>query len=236
MKRLLRFFFPWVCVVCRKPLTSAEDEGFCGVCWLRLPRIQGMVCRCCGIPLQEGGRRCFSCRKNRIRFPIRAAGLYESGLRQAVLRLKYGGRRTLAPVLSILLEQCWRNFEELQQADLLVPVPLHRRRLVERGFNQAEELAKALGERVGRSVLRGLVRHEATKPQANLSRMNRFLNVQDAFRITEPTWVKNKHILLIDDVCTTASTLRECAGILYKSRAKRVSALVLARDEAPFSN
>jgi len=150
--------------------------------------------------------------------------------------MKYSGRRSLAGVLGVLLEQAWRNYSELQEAEILIPIPLHPKRLLERGFNQADELAVALSKRTGQPSYPFLIRHRQTPPQSNLTKPQRSQNVRGAFDVQKSHYLNGRALLLIDDVCTTGSTLSECARVLYLSGARRVSALVLARDLASHPN
>ena len=236
MKRLLRFFFPWVCAACRKALPGDDDEGFCGLCWLHLPRMTGFTCQRCGVPLPEGGAFCFACRPRARSLRVRAAGLYKGSLRAGILRMKYSGRRTMVGCFGLLLDQVWRQSREWDTFDALVPVPLHRLRQKARGFNQSELLAQELSRRCGKPVYSLLERLRPTLAQAELDREHRLVNVRGAFRVTDKAELKGKRLILIDDVCTTTSTLGECARILKKRGARQVEALVLARDEVPSSD
>jgi ComF family protein len=231
----LRFLFPWACAGCRTPLETLEDSGFCGECWLDLPRIQDLVCRSCGIPLKEGGSLCFACRQEPLRLMVRAAVSYNGPIASAVHRFKYTGRKSLAGPFGTLLRYAWHQFPELQPVDTLIPVPLHRSVQRQRGFNQAQILAMALSQWVNCPVLKGaLIRTRRTRPQYKLSRPERRQNMREAIalvRTREGTFAaKGRHILLIDDVCTTGATLQSCATALRRAGAASVKALVLARD------
>ena len=235
IQHLLRFFLPWACASCRGALDSLEDTGFCGSCWLSIPRIQGLICSNCGIPLKDGGRLCFSCRQNPTPLVIRAAVNYEGVMRPAVHRFKYLGRKDLSRSLGALLSYAWSQYSEIQNVQALIPVPLYRNHEKARGYNQAELLAKALASETRIPTLPLLVRTRPTRSQVELNRLQRQENVRSAFALQplEPEYLKylrGKSFLLIDDVCTTGSTLRECAAVLRKAGAGPVKALVLARD------
>jgi ComF family protein len=231
MNQVLRFLLPWACAGCRRPLASLQDEGFCGFCWLKLPRILGTVCRLCGIPLKDGGNLCFVCHQAPSKLLIRAATEYDGALPPALHRFKYAGRKTLSHSFSILLERAWERYRELQPADALVPVPLHPSSHRDRGYNQALILAHSFSSLVGIPVLtQALTRIRRTAPQFKLQKTERLTNLKNAFLTPTPALIKGTRLLLIDDVCTTGTTLRECAHALRRAGAVQVKALVLARD------
>jgi predicted amidophosphoribosyltransferase len=180
----------------------------------------------------------------------RSAGAYEGALRRMVQALKYEGRRGLARRLAALMRE--RGAEVLAGADLAVPVPLHWRRRLARGFNQAEDLAASLGL----PVCRALARARSTRPQFGLGLGDRRRNVHGAFvprrrlrlRVTggtgrrrpairleacEAVRVAGACVVLVDDLTTTGATLRECAEVLKRLGARDVRALTAARALAP---
>ncbi len=231
----LRFLLPWACAGCRTPLAGLEDDGFCGFCWLNLPRIHGLVCLRCGIPLKDGGNLCFPCRESSIPFAIRASGTYEGALSKSIYRFKYRGRKSLAKVFAVLMQQTWETQTALHSAQALVPVPLYPRQERLRGYNQAALLAAELGPRIHRAVLPLLLRTRKTASQTSLNKERRRINVTGAFAL-DPAFsgarqrLKGLSVILIDDVCTTTSTLAECARALRAAGIRTTGALVLARD------
>jgi ComF family protein len=231
-EQVLRFIFPWACAGCRRALENVEDEGFCGRCWLAIPRIDGPICRSCGIPLKDGGNVCFPCRKTPLTLMVRAAASYSPPLQPAIHRFKYTGRKSMAYPFRALIEYAWNQYPELHPVDALIPIPLHPRTRHERGFNQATLLSEGLAESMGRPVLGNiLIRTRKTAPQFKLRKAERLTNLHGAFGLEQKhASIKGLHILLIDDVCTTGATLKECAKVLRQSGAASVKALVLARD------
>ena len=156
----------------------------------------------------------------------RAIGAYEGTLRDVLHALKYDGRRSVAPRLSRMMAM--HGADVLRGADLVVPVPLHRRRQRERGFNQAEDLARGLGL----PVVRALTRARATPPQVGLAAPARRANVEGAFELHR-RWrgrpLERPTIVLVDDVATTGATLDACARVLNAAGAAEVRALTAAR-------
>lgn len=123
----------------------------------------------------------------------------------------------------------WNGF--LQTADCVVPVPIHRRRLADRGFNQAEQLAIPFCQAVELPLIKdALQRVYFTRPQVGLSGTKRWENVQNAFQVAKPEQVQNRHVLLIDDVMTTGGTVNACARVLKEAGAIRVSVLIVAKE------
>jgi ComF family protein len=168
----------------------------------------------------------------------RAAGIYEKGLLKAVHCLKYKGRIELARPLGRVLFSSFQQHWQSDEIDILLPVPLHRRRMRSRGFNQSLLLLRdwprlmtaAGGDAVGIQIApRLLARSKATPPQIGLGRKERRKNLRGAFTVTTPDQVKKKRILLVDDVYTTGATADACATALRRAGAARVEVLTLAR-------
>jgi ComF family protein len=155
-----------------------------------------------------------------------ALGLYEGSLRSIIHALKYSQRRTIARRLAALMAQ--HSESVLVGADAAVPVPLHRSRMRARGFNQAEELARALPL----PSIRALRRRRRTATQADLPAADRHRNVKGAFRLARGASVEGRVLVLVDDVCTTGATLEACADVLLGAGAREVRALTAARAVA----
>jgi ComF family protein len=203
--------------VCRRCIQSPEPldaEFFCVSC--RTPFQNAF-------PLDEEGR-CALCRSGLRGFDAAYAyGAYEGPLRRLIHLFKYSKIRTLARPLGGLL---MRALPRDERFDAIVPVPLYWRRRLQRGFNQAELLARGISRSTGIPVIRALRRVHATPTQAGLSNSARRRNVAAAFR-SRP--IAGKRILLIDDVMTTGSTATACANALKRGGAKRVALLTVAR-------
>ncbi len=220
----IELFFPGVCVGCGK-----TGDFFCLACRLKLPYLNGPVCPKCGRPA-AGATVCGDCHSlppatGSIRYPFAFDGV----MRSAIHQFKYKDIRALARPLAGLLWAYARD--NGVTADSLVPVPLHKNKLKERGYNQAELLAVEFGKLAGWPVQTDvLVRVKDTGPQARSASAGvRRGNVTGAFSATGVA-PKGKAVLLIDDVCTTGATLDACATVLRKFPGVSVSALALARE------
>jgi ComF family protein len=160
----------------------------------------------------------------------RAAGVYRGLLRQVLHRFKYGGEISLARPLARLLLIPGRELAARHRIDLVMPVPLHVKRLRQRGFNQASLLARRLGSSLGIPVdYASLRRCRWTEPQIGLSRSQRAENVRGAFRLNRPERVREKGVLLLDDVFTTGETVNQCARVLRAAGTARILVVTVAR-------
>jgi ComF family protein len=219
----LDLLFPRWCVGCGR-----EGDFICPSCLRSLPRIVPPLCPQCGLP-QSSDTLCPSClggqaEINGIRAPFR----FEGVVRQAVHQLKYRNLRALAgPLARLLSDYLLTN---PLPADVLVPVPLHPKRLRERGYNQSRLLAKELGKLTGLPVVDDcLVRERHSLPQARTaSVVERRANVASAFSCRRR--LEGERVILIDDVATSGATLDACARALKQAGAGSVWGLVLARE------
>jgi ComF family protein len=203
--------------------------------------LQPPYCPCCGwmFTSREGGNRlCEGClRRGRSLNAARSVGRYVGSLRRVIQAYKYRARLELSGPLGILLQAAYRHHWFQVEVDLVVPVPLHARRLRRRGFNQSGLLVRSwaaatVGEAGGPSFAPdGLVvtRPKATRPQTGLGAAERRRNLRGAFRIVQPEAVDGRHVLLVDDVYTTGATAQACARALKAAGARRVDLLTIAR-------
>ncbi len=220
---LLDVLFPKRCVQCRQ-----RGSWICDGCDAAVHRLAAPLCDLCGREIGAGSR-CQSCARDQPRIDgIRAATRYEHAVREAIHRLKYSGQVALAEPLAAYLELAASG----EDPSVIAPVPLHPKRLQARGYNQSELLARQLGQRLGRPVAGLLARVRETEDQIGLKRNERQANVKGAFDCPSPEDVRGQSVLLVDDVCTTGSTLFACADSLYRAKAASVRAVVVARQDA----
>jgi ComF family protein len=234
-QEVIAFIYPPACAGCGQPSSLEVDEAFCPACWQDLNLIREPYCPVCGIPFPvetPGLHICGDCLVDSYRFDrARAMGLYRGLLRDVLHRFKYGGQTFLVRPLAKLLTGPGKELSRLHKIELIVPVPLHSKRLLQRGFNQAALLARRLGSVLRISVdYSSLKRTRWTEPQTGLSRNQRAKNVKGAFKLTDPEKVRGKSVLLLDDVLTTGETVNQCVHVLKKDgEAGEVVVLTVAR-------
>ena len=220
----LNLLFPQKCIGCGK-----ESVFICYSCRSSLPRVMPPLCPRCGRP-QPSGILCPSCVSWRAEIDgIRSPFRFDGVMRQAIHQLKYKNLRALAGTLAQLLNDYL--ITNPVPGEVLVPVPLHQKRLRERGYNQCSLLAKELGKLTNLPLVDScLVRQRHTPPQARTSTVDeRQSNVADAFACRDQR-LRDKQVLLIDDVSTSGATVDACAAALKAAGAISVWGLVLARE------
>ncbi|MBN2407593.1 MAG: ComF family protein [Elusimicrobia bacterium] len=225
---LLNIFFPVECTVCGGGLGASGNPGICGRCRGRLEIINSFGCRFCGRPVHSGGISCESCRKLKPYIKnFYTACYYTENIKKIIIYFKYKNRKYLKSALAGILRDLYLQKSD-GAPDIVVPVPLYRKRRKERGFNQVELLVKEFSESTGIAMGRKdvLERITDTVPQSSLKRKERFSNMQDVFRASEG--VKGKRIMIIDDVATTGATVQNAAKALMKAGAVQVDAMVVA--------
>ncbi len=217
-------FFPRRCVGCGK------GGGFlCPECLGKLPRLVPPLCPHCGRP-QASGIVCPSCRQRQTEIDgIRSPFRFDEVIRKAIHELKYRNLKAISPCLAELLADYLRS--NPLPGEALVGVPLHPRRLRERGYNQSSLLARELGRRIDLPVIEDcLIRVKQAQPQVRAVDVEeRRRNVADAF-VCRDEKVSGKQIILIDDVCTSGATLESCAAALKNKGAASVWGVTLARE------
>jgi ComF family protein len=222
---------PTLCVACREPVAG---EGVCPDCWSKLAFIERPYCPRLGIPfVYDPGPDMLS--MEAIANPpayrrARAAVRYDEVAKVLVHALKYQDRTDLAPTMGRWMGRAGRNL--LEEADVLIPVPLHWRRGWSRRYNQSGALARIIAHHSGVPVAPDALRRvRPTQQQVGLSRTDRARNVQGAFKVApdRTAHVQGRRVVLIDDVLTSGATVDACARALLRARAAQVDVLVFAR-------
>jgi ComF family protein len=247
---LFATLFPSDCRLCGAPLINISRLPVCEDCLGAMRPIAGGLCSICGervvSPLafaaegrdsESGEARCGLCRRLEPPYvKATAYGSYESGLRELIHLLKYNQVRPAANVLGRMLTEAIEDLQPLFTGNevLVVPVPLHARKLRQRGFNQSELIARAglklkAADRQFELNAKVLERRRETKSQIGLSRHQRRENIRGAFVVVNPGEVTGREILLVDDVFTTGTTVSECARVLRRAGASRVYVATVAR-------
>jgi ComF family protein len=255
---LFSVLFPSDCRICSEPLLNISRLPVCLDCVARIEPVRGKVCSICGERVlssyadmdSEGVRRCPVCR--RIDRPFSRAvayGGYEGGLRELIHLLKYNGVRPAANVLGRMLAEAIADLEpSFDEAGLfdqgsiaVIPVPLYKTKRRQRGFNQAELIAKAAlkaypaRERM-QLVTDLLLRTRDTHSQIGLTSLQRRANLRGAFAVARAAEVTGRQVLLVDDVYTTGTTATECARVLRRAGARQVWVATVARTLKLASN
>ncbi len=236
---LFAVLFPSDCRICRSPLTTIASLPVCGPCLANIVPLDGLLCRLCGEKLfssfadSEDGLLCGMCRRVEPRFRRAVAyGAYAGVLRDLIHLFKYQKTKPAGKLLGSLLNQAVSSMA-LPGSLVVIPVPLWSGKRTARGFNQAEAIAKAfLSVQASRSIQLDtsiLVRTRETASQTGLSRHQRRANVRGAFTVLTPEKVKDRSILIVDDVMTTGTTAGECARVLRRAGAKEVFVATVAR-------
>lgn len=243
LSKLRRIIYPSSCRYCNLPV-AGNDHGLCITCWKGISYCGGYawICDKCGITLQTVSLSdtpealyCESCFKYAHTWSRgRSAIVYEGIGRKIVLSLKHADRTDLAPLCAQWMIHA-AGSQLLEDATLLVPVPLHWTRMLKRKYNQSLELARNIQRATNnnmRFMPHAIKRQHATLSQGHMDRQDRYANVANAFRANKK--VHGHKILLVDDVMTTGATLDACTQALIDAGAAQVNVLVLARVAQDF--
>ena len=210
---IVHLFYPRLCEGCSKPLTYDEE----------------VLCISCSLQLPKTGYQDITDNETAIRFAGRAPIQYASslayftndGLLQHLLHgLKYKNKKEIGIYLGKQLGYELEQTGWIKTIDMIVPVPLHKKKEAQRGYNQTFVIAEGMSEVLGLPVVSAIIRKRHTETQTHKTREQRVLNMHDAFEVVSKIEVGNKHILLIDDVLTTGATLESCANTLISANAK----------------
>lgn len=235
MRRTMRFVLPIHCSICNSPLTDDPTPHFCSDCWSTVAQMPSPRCARCDRPFPStivtAHSPHYTCQTCIMRPPsyTRAWTLYPytPPLRDAICLFKYRGKVALVSALTALMIE---RLPCLSRLDVIMPVPLHRDRLRQREFNQSLLLADRIGRRLGIPIsYSNLIRTIPSPPQTTLSKKSRLKNLRGTFTVRSPDAIREKCVLLIDDVFTTGTTVNECAKSLRKAGSSDVFVLTLGR-------
>lgn len=234
IRDIINFILPPRCVVCGKVLDT--DKGLCDKCISHIEFINGAICQRCGQPLGELSidykkMLCGSClRKRRHLFRYsRSACVYDEFSKKLILDFKFHDKTDLASFLAKMIYVAGKELFT-SDIDVIIPVPLHHTRLLLRKYNQSALLAKELGKLSGIKVsYNAVIKNKITRPQVECCGVERLKNVKGSFTVKKPEELRGKRVLLVDDVMTTGSTLKECALVIKKAQPKSIDNLTVAR-------
>lgn len=228
---------PRRCELCRSALNHGEISGLCEECKSAILPDAGHACFVCGEPMDgslhaAGIIRCGECRVKPPPFDMTVfAFRYEGNSRNLIRRFKFGGRTRLAgTIIAPMLCAKLQRLAKMDGVDMIIPVPLHHRRLLKRGFNQSYLLAREIGATFSIGVSADVIyRKTYTAAQFSKTRAQRKANVRNIFKLRHSAMLEGKRILLVDDIMTTGATMSEVAGVLKKGGAKSVVCATAAR-------
>lgn len=236
LETLVDIIYPPVCLACRSTLKDKPsiDNLVCAGCWGKIKRNLPPFCYRCGRHLDVSKsikNICTACLKKPLHFDRAFSPcLYEGVLKDLILKFKYKNKDYLGTILGKLMIEFMQEYNfPIDVIDYIIPVPLHRARMRQREFNQAEVLGNHIGRYFNKTVLNNnLIRSRSTQTQTELEEDERFLNVQGSFSIKNLADIQGKNMLLVDDVFTTGATSSEATYTLKNAGARIVFVLTLA--------
>ena len=219
IKQLL---FPNICMLCAKDYASSNTNPFCFTCTVNMPYTNHFKTKPnSATPKFRERVLCVdvACMLNFYSY---------SDVKLMLHRLKYKGRKDIGFQLGLMAGQRAINSPFFDDIDLIVPIPIHKSKLIKRGYNQAAFIAKGVGERMNIPVREDvIIKYTNTRSQTKMNRIERIKNVQSSFQLVDKHGIQGRHILLVDDVLTTGATIEACANHLLESRGVKLSILCM---------
>ncbi|HAH18618.1 ComF family protein [uncultured Eubacterium sp.] len=230
LKSILDIVYPRTCPICGK--TLSDDKLICDVCNGRLVYANKNICIHCGKILKDRASTiCKVCETSETYFEEgRSVFYYNDAIKNALMDFKYHNRRENAKFFAESIMQSYADRISLWNIDLIVPIPVHKKKLIERGYNQAAVLASELCKLSKWDWTEALIRVEKTKPQKELTRLDRLNNLEKAIMVDDKklNLIKDKNILIIDDIYTTGATVSSSSKVLLESGASKVFFITVA--------
>ena len=226
-ENIIHLLFPRRCPICDKAMFSSvfmKTELCCAVCREIPEYVKEPVCKKCGKPIEnERAEFCYDCQRHPGRFVQgKALWVYKDRVKQSMYRFKYQNRQEYARYYGSEIVRVYGDWMRRNKIEAIVPIPLHWTKKRQRGYNQAEVLAVEIGKQIGLPVYPNLLKRiRRTKAQKNLDDIGRKNNLKKAFK-TQENKVQLSHILLVDDIYTTGSTINEAALELKKAGIEQV--------------
>lgn len=229
----ITFLYPAQCKVCEETIGLESVSYLCKTCWNDLRIVEPPWCEICGNPSTD--EVCSQCATNPPRYgKLRTVAMYDAILQKVVHLYKFEGRITLAKHLIELMIENMPYDCNISEYDYILPIPIHKKRLRERGFNQSKLLAQGIAQVNRVDILTdALVRSRNTSPQSSLARDERQTNIIGAFEVKNSEEIRGKRILILDDVFTTGATIREAVNVLWDVDPEEIDVLTLARTLTP---
>ncbi|MCX7647212.1 MAG: ComF family protein [Elusimicrobiales bacterium] len=230
---LLHFLFPPVCFSCERDIPQGEKDILCIQCLSNLIYIKPLYCKLCGIKI-DGGEVCYHCRKRDKKYKFefsRSVFMYNKEISSIIIAYKYGKCDWLYKWISRKMIDKLKDYDEFKDYNFITYVPISKKKLKKRGFNQSELIARDISNETGLSLIKdAVIKIKEGKSQVDLNAKEREENVKNSFKVIKPDVIEGKDIIIIDDVATTMSTLNELAGVLKEAGAKKIACYTLARE------
>ena len=225
----INFLYPTQCRICKNHFGIETVPYMCDKCWGNIDFVERPWCDLCGLPKTDG--TCDKCNTKPPRFgKLRTIAFYEGAVQQAIHIFKFERRLYFAKFLIQLIIDNVPSDCDITDYDYIIPIPIHKRRLNERGFNQCFVLCKGISKKFKVEVKTDvLTRRKNTSPQSSLDRDKRMQNIIGAFGLSNEDQIQGKRILLFDDVFTTGATVSEAVNVLWSADPTEVDVLTLAR-------
>jgi len=212
LERIKSILFPTVCGICGR----IDKQPLCSIC---SKKIEGLSC----IKVQNVHNKNFS----------KQAYLFKYGgiIREKLINYKFNEQSYLHETFANIIIKNEKICRFIKNYDIIIPVPIHRKRYKQRGYNQTELIARKIAENLDITVVTDvLVKEKNNKPQSDLTKTEREQNIKNVYRVQNSQKIKNKTILIIDDIYTTGNTVKECSRMLQQAGASQIAVLTIAKD------